>query len=212
MAFLYGDVFMKIYRGDLFTVALALLVICGATACASKEKAATGPNANRAEESKQAAAHGTTEVPPNVQELNRQQAEEAARLKQSELDGLKAEEAARAAANVLALDKLAKAYFDFDKYEIKPDYRTPLANDAALVKSHSNAKVVVEGHCDERGSESYNLALGERRAASVKKYLVSLGVNEDRIHTISYGSERPAENGHDEKAWSQNRRVQFSQE
>lgn len=203
---------MKIYRRDLFAVALALLVICGATACASKEKAATGPDMNRAAESKQAAAHGTTEVPPNVQELKRHHDEDAAGIKEAELNRLKAEEAARAATDVLAPDKLAKAYFDFDKYEIKPDYRTPLANDAALVKSHSNAKVVVEGHCDERGSESYNLALGERRATSVKKYLVSLGVNENRIHTISYGSERPAENGHDEKAWSQNRRVQFSQE
>lgn len=201
---------MKTYGRSLYVVALTLLVIGGATACASKEKAAAGPDTNRAAEAKQTpaqpAAQGTVEGKP-------EQAEEAARLKRAELDKLKAEEAAKvAAANALDQEKLAKAYFDFDKYEIKPTYRTPLANDAAMIKGHSTQNVVVEGHCDERGSESYNLALGERRAESVKKYLVSLGVNEGQIHTISYGSERPAENDHDEKAWALNRRVQFARE
>ena len=209
---------MRSFRKNLYAVALALLVSGGATACASKEKTAAGPDANRAAEAKQApaatnAAAQGTEAQANAKELKRQQAEEAARLKRAEQDRLKVEEAAKvAAANALDLEKLAKAYFDFDKYEIKPTYRPTLANDANAIKGHSPENVVVEGHCDERGSESYNLALGERRAAAVKKYLVSLGVNEGQIHTISYGSERPAENGHDEKAWAQNRRVQFAHE
>lgn len=208
---------MKTLSRNLNAVALTILIIGGVTACASSQKVAAGPDANRAAEAKhtpenaQASAHGLVDVQPDAQELKRQQADEAAR--RIERDRLKAEEAAKAAtASALAAEKLAKVYFGFDKYEIKPDYRAPLEHDAAIIKDHSGTKVVVEGYCDERGSESYNLALGERRAMSVKTYLMSLGVPEARLYTISYGSERPVENGHDEKAWAQNRRVQFSQE
>ncbi len=202
---------MKTFRKNLGAVALALLVIGGASACASKEKAAAGPGANRAAEANQASK--TPNAQTDTEDLKRKQAEETTRLKKAGIDKLKEEEAAKiAAANALAAEKLAKAYFDFDNYEIKQDYRNPLARDAARIKEHSAENVVVEGHCDERGSEKYNLALGERRAAAVKHYLVSLGVSEKQLQTISYGSERPANNGHDEASWSQNRRVQFSQE
>jgi peptidoglycan-associated lipoprotein len=75
------------------------------------------------------------------------------------------------------------------------------------LKKYSNVKIQIEGHCDERGTVEYNLALGERRANSTKKYLTSLGISPDRISTISYGKERPADPGHNEEAWAKNRRA-----
>ncbi len=219
MAFFMGCLFMKILNRNLYAVALTILIIGGATACASKEKAAAGPDTTRAAEVKQApdatqaAAHGTVEIQPSADELKHQQDQENARLKQAELDRLKEEEATRvAAAATLSQEKLEKVYFDFDKYEIGQAYRAPLERNATAIKNHSGTKIVVEGHCDERGTEEYNLALGERRAMAVKTYLASLGVSEGQLYTISYGEERPAENGHDKNAWSQNRRVQFSRE
>ena len=203
----------------IFTMFLAAAFVTGIGACASKEKAATGPDAQKAPETKAAApakepmAQGTVEVQPAAQDMKRQQEEEAARQKRAELEKVKMEEATKAAAAAaLAPEKLEKVYFDFDKYEITQAYRASLERDAASIKDHPDAKVVVEGHCDERGTEEYNLALGERRAMAVKTFLTTMGVKEGQLYTISYGEERPAENGHDEKAWSQNRRVQFSQE
>lgn len=210
---------MKKRSNVIFTLFLAAALAIGMGACASDEKSASGPESKKAPESKaapaatQPMAQGTVEVQPAAQEMKRQQDEEAARQKRAELDKVKLEEASKAAvAAALAPEKLEKVYFDFDKYEIGQAYRAPLEHNAASLKDHADAKVVVEGHCDERGTEEYNLALGERRAMAVKTFLVSLGVKEGQLYTISYGEERPAANGHDEKAWSQNRRVQFSQE
>ncbi len=210
---------MKKRSNVIFTTFLAAALAIGMGACASDEKSASGPESKKAPESKaapaatQPMAQGTVEVQPAAQDMKRQQDEEAARQKRAELDKVKLEEASKAAvAAALAPEKLEKVYFDFDKYEIGQAYRAPLERNAASLKDHADAKVVVEGHCDERGTEEYNLALGERRAMAVKTFLVSLGVKEGQLYTISYGEERPAVNGHDEKAWSQNRRVQFSQE
>lgn len=99
--------------------------------------------------------------------------------------------------------------FDFDKYDIRPGDAEILKEDGALLIKHPNAKIQIEGHCDERGTLEYNLALGERRANSTKKYLISLGISENRISTISYGEERPLDPGHNEEAWARNRRAQF---
>ena len=208
---------MKKKSNVIFTVFLAAAFAAGLGACASKQKAATGPEATRAPETKpapaQPMAQGTVEVQPSAQDMKRQQDEEAARQQRIELEKVRQEEATKAAAAAaLSPEKLEKVYFDFDKYEIKESYRVPLEHNAASIKDHADAKVVVEGHCDERGTEEYNLALGERRAMAVKTFLVSLGVKEGQLYTISYGEERPADTGHNESAWSQNRRVQFSQE
>lgn len=100
-------------------------------------------------------------------------------------------------------------YFDFDKYDIRPEYRDVLSRKAEVLNEFPEIAVRIEGHADERGTVEYNLALGERRAQAAKDYLVSLGVDPDRISTISYGEERPAVEGHDESAWSQNRRDEF---
>jgi len=99
--------------------------------------------------------------------------------------------------------------FDFDKYSIRPSDVEILKENSALLKKYPGMKFQVEGHCDERGTGEYNLALGERRANSVKNYLVSLGIESGRISTISYGEERPFSPEHNEEAWSKNRRAHF---
>lgn len=99
-------------------------------------------------------------------------------------------------------------FFDFDKYEIRADAQAVLQENARLLKE-KGANVVLEGHCDERGTEEYNLALGERRANAVRAYLSDLGVGSSMMSTISYGEEKPFAMGHDEAAWAQNRRVHF---
>lgn len=105
---------------------------------------------------------------------------------------------------------LETVYFDFDKSELRKDTMDVLAKNAeALLKKAADAKIQIAGHCDERGSDEYNLALGDRRAKSVAGYLKKLGVAENRISTISYGKEKPAVDGHDEAAWSKNRRAEF---
>jgi peptidoglycan-associated lipoprotein len=105
---------------------------------------------------------------------------------------------------------LQKVYFDFDSSEIRADGRTTLKQDAGSIQSNPGwGTITVEGHCDERGSEEYNLALGERRASAVKQYLVDLGVPSSRLRTVSFGEAKPAVVGHDESAWRYNRRVEF---
>ena len=99
-----------------------------------------------------------------------------------------------------------RIFFDFDKYDLSAEARAQLEKQAAWLKAYPNITVTVEGHCDERGTREYNLALGERRATSAKNYLVALGVDPNRVQTISYGKERPAVLGSDETAWAQNRR------
>lgn len=99
-----------------------------------------------------------------------------------------------------------RVFFDFDKFDLKPAARTTLDRQAAWLKQYGARTVTIEGHADERGTREYNLALGERRANSAKNYLVSQGVSADRVKVISYGKERPVALGHNEAAWSQNRR------
>jgi len=108
---------------------------------------------------------------------------------------------------VLESKMLKDIYFDFDKYDIRPGDAEILKENAALLKKYANVKIQIEGHCDERGTIEYNLALGERRANNTKQYLISLGVPPDRISTISYGKERPLDSGHNEEAWAKNRRA-----
>lgn len=105
--------------------------------------------------------------------------------------------------------QLKDVNFDFDKSDIRPDAREILKKNADWMKANPKSKVQIEGHCDERGTNEYNLALGERRANAVKKYISSLGVEADRLYTISYGEELPIDPGHNEDAWSKNRRAHF---
>jgi peptidoglycan-associated lipoprotein len=101
------------------------------------------------------------------------------------------------------------AYFDYDKSDIRPDGRDALARTAEFLRAHPQIRVVIEGHCDERGSTEYNLGLGERRAQAVRQFLISLGVSADRMDTVSMGKERPFCTQSNEDCWQQNRRGHF---
>ncbi len=122
------------------------------------------------------------------------------------------DEAAMAAA--AQADKEASQFVDihfaFDRFDLRPDARKVLDMHAKWLKAHPEFTVRIEGNCDERGTVEYNMALGQRRAASAMKYLVDLGVAKNRLSTISYGKERPLDPGHNEEAWAKNRRDHFS--
>ena len=105
--------------------------------------------------------------------------------------------------------KLSNVYFDFDDFSLSEKAKKTLVEDAAWLMNNSQESVVIEGHCDERGTEEYNIALGERRASSAKRYLINLGVKSNQLSTISYGEEKPSDSGHDEDAWAKNRRDEF---
>jgi len=171
---------------------------------------------------------------PSVQrseEARRLEAERAAReareaqeLKERELARIKEEEAKMAQDRELEKSLVAKKergiegqvfeskllkdiYFGYDKYEIRREDEEILKENAAFLKKNPKMKIQIEGHCDDRGTAEYNLALGERRANHTKKYLVSLGIASDRISTISYGEERPLDPSNNEEAWAKNRRA-----
>ena len=104
---------------------------------------------------------------------------------------------------------LKPVFFELDSSELSAANQKTLDEDAALLKRYTSWAVTIEGHCDERGTAEYNLALGERRATAARTYLLSLGVSADRIKIVSYGKEFPFDPGHDEAAWSKNRRAHF---
>lgn len=114
-----------------------------------------------------------------------------------------------AAATTTAASGLQTIHFNFDQYTLTPEATQTLADNAAYMQANPNIHVRIEGYCDERGSDEYNLALGERRAQAAMNYLVSLGVAKDRLSTISYGEEMPVDPGHTEEAWAKNRRDEF---
>lgn len=117
-----------------------------------------------------------------------------------------ASESAKKELGVLSLENV---YFDYDKYNLTPSALDILARHAQALKQYREIPVVIEGHCDERGTIEYNLALGEKRANAVKDYLVSLGIERSRLSTISYGKERPVDTRSNETAWARNRRAEF---
>ncbi len=104
---------------------------------------------------------------------------------------------------------LGTVYFDYDKSLIRDDAKATLDTNASWLKRFRTVKILIEGHCDERGTEEYNLALGEKRAKSAQDYLLSMGIGSDRMKIISYGKSQPINPGHDEAAWQMNRRAQF---
>ncbi|MGK2906696.1 MAG: peptidoglycan-associated lipoprotein Pal [Desulfuromonadales bacterium] len=108
-----------------------------------------------------------------------------------------------------AMAGMQRIYFDFDQFTLSAESRTILTENAKYMNAMSNVQVVIEGHCDERGSDEYNLALGESRALAAKNYLVSLGISANRLSVISYGEEKPLVNSSGEDAWAQNRRAEF---
>jgi peptidoglycan-associated lipoprotein len=122
----------------------------------------------------------------------------------------KVTEAPRPQAEPRIEEALQTCYFDYDSAVLRDDTRRVLDKDIEWLKANPTVRVQVEGHCDERGTEEYNLHLGERRANAVKQYMEKNGVDASRLFTISYGKDRPVDPGHTETAWAKNRRVQFS--
>ncbi len=104
---------------------------------------------------------------------------------------------------------LTMIHFDYDKFFIREDAKPVLEANARWLNKWTSVRILIEGHCDERGTEEYNLALGEKRAKSTQDYLISLGVSADRMKIISYGKSQPIDPGHNETAWQLNRRAQF---
>lgn len=142
-----------------------------------------------------------------MEEEERRRREEAERMRrQREADSLAA--LARAAEEVRAM-LATMVHFDYDKSDIRPNDAATLDAKVSILQVNPNLRIRVHGHCDERGSDEYNLALGNRRATSVKQYLVNRGIDASRIETQSWGEERPIAQGMTEDAWSQNRRAEF---
>lgn len=132
------------------------------------------------------------------------EAEQAKRLQE---DRLRAEAAAREAAGAAFVHE--NILFSFDSSVLSDQAQQILNSKANYLRANSGIMVMVEGHCDNRGTEAYNIALGEKRAESVKNFLVDLGISANRLNTISYGEERPIAMGQDEASWAKNRRAQF---
>lgn len=142
--------------------------------------------------------------------LAKQRAMEEEMLRQKALEESSLSEAAlarRAAAQQKFVDQTIQ--FDFDSSELTPMARAVLKEKAQWLGENSGMRITIEGHCDERGTLEYNLALGERRAAAAQKYLIDLGITQSRMSTISYGEERPLDPAHNSTAWAKNRRAQF---
>lgn len=179
-------------------LSLAALVFGG---CASNEAVKT---------EEQPAATTKVEAPkaePAKVEAAKPVQQTAPKMEEAKIEPAKAAEVAAPAVTAPGLETV---YFDFDKSDLREDARNALTKNAeTLLKSMKGATIKIEGHCDERGSAEYNLALGERRAKSAMQYLLTLGVQPDRLSVISYGKEKPAVQGNDEAAWAKNRRAEF---
>ena len=180
---------------SIFIVVLCLGVIL--SACTQKAVVKEEPSAKGA---------GVSEAGKDAKEADRIREEEAKKDFEKSL-------VAKQTPGIEGVDHESKMlkdiHFDFDKYSIQPGEAEILKENSALLKKYPGMKFQIEGHCDERGTGEYNLALGERRANSVKKYLASLGISPSSISTISYGEEKPFDPGHNEEAWTKNRRAHF---
>jgi peptidoglycan-associated lipoprotein len=183
------------------------------TGCPKKTVLKEEPSVKKAEEpaaDREKAAKLEAEREAREKELARIREEEAKRAKEKEFEKtLVAKKEPGIAGEVFESKMLKDIHFDFDKYDIRPGDAEVLKENASLLMKNPGVKIQIEGHCDERGTVEYNLALGERRANSAKRYLISLGLTGDRISTISYGKEKPLDPGHNEEAWAKNRRGHF---
>jgi len=171
---------------------MMLAVMFFTVSCAKKQVAQTQP---------------VPAIKPEITKASDRSADEADQARRAQEDRLRAEAAAREAARTTFVKE--NVHFAFDSYVLSDRARLILEGKASYLRANSQLTVTVEGHCDERGTDAYNLALGQRRAESTKNFLVYLGINADRLNTISYGEERPIAAGHSEESWAENRRAQF---
>lgn len=184
-------------------IMLAMLMALGVSSCAKKKVTMEAEPAmeEAGTESQQAAEDAAAQREAEEARMREQQMREA--RQREEAAGM-AEEARRQAFEE------ENIHFDFDKYVLTPQAMMILDEKAAYLREHPDDRVLIEGHCDDRGSNEYNLALGDRRANSAKSYLIRSGVAESRLTTISYGEEQPLCMQHTESCWARNRRDQFS--
>jgi peptidoglycan-associated lipoprotein len=188
---------MRKSRAWIFGVIMLAMLLALPVSCAKKQVTM---------ESQEMAAEEGMAQQTAEDEAARREAEEMRRAREArQQEAASMSEAARRAAF-----EDENIHFDFDKYVLTPQAMMILDDKAAYLREHPGVRVLVEGHCDDRGSNEYNLALGDRRANSAKDYLVKSGVAESRITTISYGEEQPLCRQQDESCWSRNRRDQFS--
>ncbi len=187
-----------------------LALLMGTVACQKPAPAPTGPSQAELDAAKKAADEEAARKAAAEEAARKAAAEAAAKKAAEEAAAKKAAEEAAAAAFKAAADKaLVNIHFDFDKSDIKEGDRALLQGVADFMKAYPQAKVEIQGHCDERGTNEYNLALGNRRAAAALSYLKTLGVDEARFTTISFGKEKPLCTEAKEACWSQNRRDEF---
>ena len=192
---------MKRFRISRIIMMTAVLVcFLWATGCA--KKAVQGDVSSSAQTAAQTSA-GEVKEAPEVKP------EPVAKAEPEPAQGGDAKETAAAPAATTKSAEIEDIHFDYDKSVLRPEDREILKRHADWLKQNKNATVVIEGNCDERGTTEYNLALGERRANEAMNYLVGLGIEKERIKTISYGEERPLDPGHNEEAWAKNRRDHF---
>ena len=190
---------------------ILILVFCLGlilTGCPKKTLVKEEPSVKKEEAARLEAERERTAKEAREKELAKIREEEAKKAQEKEFEkSLVAKKEPGIEGEIFESKLLKDVHFGFDKYDIRPEDTEILKENAALLTKYTTAKIQIEGHCDERGTVEYNLALGERRANSTKKYLLSLGISPDRISTISYGEERPLDPGHHEEAWAKNRRA-----
>jgi len=188
----------------LFVIGLGAAVV--AAGCGKKTPQTIAPvaNADSAAAAERARADSAAAAQADADRRAREEAERVRR--QHEADSLAALGASSEEVKSMVA---AMIHFDYDKASVRPDDAGTLDQKVAILQANPNLKIRVHGHCDERGSDEYNLALGNRRAQAAKQYLVSHGIDASRIETQSWGEEKPLVDGHDESAWSQNRRDEF---
>lgn len=200
-------------RKKMMAVLLALAFVVSSlllmSACAKKEMQVTEGVQPTAQETKAVEKPATETTTEQAKQVKSGETEAYKKAEAERLAKLKALEKAQKEAEAKKAFENEKIYFDFDKSDLKPEAQAVLKKKADWLRQHPAYSVRIEGNCDERGTSEYNLALGERRANSAKKFLVALGIAEQRIATISYGEERPVDPRHNEEAWAKNRRDEF---
>ena len=173
-----------------------------------KKKVAVSKDVSSVQRAEEAARREREAREAKERELARLREEELKKPTEGELEKtLVAKKEPGIEGEVFESKLLKDIHFDFDKYDVRSVDEAVLKENAVFLKNNPKMKIQIEGHCDERGTVEYNLALGERRANNTKKYLVFLGIPSDRISTISFGKERPLDKGHHEEAWARNRRA-----
>jgi peptidoglycan-associated lipoprotein len=197
-----GDA-MRSRSGRPVLLVLAVLAVIGLGACGKKVPPVARPVAPPPPSTTTAAPPATPAKPPAPpQPVKEAPIKPPAPIKEDTMSSRTLEELNRES-------PLKDLFYEYDSAELSADGQKVLDGDAEILKRYSTWVLTIEGHCDERGTAEYNLALGERRAVAARSYLVSLGVPAERLKTVSYGKEFPFDPGHDEAAWAKNRRAHF---